>query len=75
MPTEVSRARLDAAQRSGRDLDKFERGASAFFGRVRNAYLDRAAAEPQRFRIIDSTRTQDAVRAELATHLTAMGLA
>ena len=75
VPTEVSRARLDSAQRSGRDLDKFERGASAFFGRVRNAYLDRAAAEPQRFRIIDSTRTQDAVRAELATHLTAMGLA
>ena len=75
VPTEVSRARLDHAQRSGRDLDRFEREASAFFGRVRNAYLDRAAAEPHRFRIIDSTRTQEAVRAELATHLTAMGLA
>ena len=74
LPTEVSRARLDSAQRSGRNLDKFEREANAFFERVRNVYLDRAAADPGRFRIIDSTRTKDAVRADLANHLTAMGL-
>ena len=75
VPTEVSRARLDSAQRQGRDLDRFEREAGAFFARVREAYLARAAAEPKRFRIIDSTRTRDEVRADLETHLAAMGLA
>jgi len=72
VPAEVSRERLGYAQAAGRELDKFEQEANAFFVRVRNAYLDRAAAEPQRFRIVDSTRTQDVVRAELQFHLTAL---
>jgi len=74
VPAGVSRARLDAAELSGRALDKFEREANAFFVRVRDAYLERAAAEPRRFRIIDSTRPLAVVRAELETHLTALGL-
>jgi dTMP kinase len=74
VPTGVSRARLDAAERAGRALDKFEREASAFFVRVRDAYLERAAAEPHRFRIIDSSRPLEVVRAELETHLAALGL-
>ena len=49
----------------GRALDKFEREPQAFFDRVRAAYLSRAAAEPARFRIIDSTRPPDQVRADL----------
>jgi dTMP kinase len=72
VPSDVSRQRLDRAQRAGRDLDKFEREADAFFNRVRRAYLDRAAAEPQRFRVVDSTRTVQDVREELARHLAAM---
>jgi len=72
VPPAISRARLDQAQAGGRGLDKFEREAGAFFERVRNAYLDRAAAEPHRFRIIDSTRPLAAVRAELETHLVAL---
>ncbi|MET0682603.1 MAG: dTMP kinase [Casimicrobiaceae bacterium] len=74
VPTGVSRARLDSAELAGRALDKFEREASAFFTRVRDAYLERAAALPERFRIIDSTRPVEAVRAELAAHLKALGL-
>jgi dTMP kinase len=74
VPTGVSRARLDAAQREGRALDKFEREESAFFARVRDAYLERAATEPRRFRIVDSTRPLAMVRAELDTHLAALGL-
>jgi len=73
VPTAISRARLDQAHVGGRDLDKFEREEGAFFERVRNAYLDRAAAEPRRFRIIDSTRPLASVRAELETHLIALG--
>ena len=74
VPTGVSRARLDSAARAGRALDKFEREANAFFTRVREAYLERAAAWPGRFRIIDSTRPVEVVRSEIAAHLKALGL-
>ena len=73
VPPAVSRARLDQAQVGGRDLDKFEREEGAFFARVRAAYLDRAAAEPRRFRIVDSSRPVATVRAELEAHLKALG--
>ena len=65
----VSRKRLTGDEHKGRTLDKFEREAPSFFDRVRNSYLERAAEAPQRFRIIDSTRTVEAVRAELSSHL------
>jgi len=65
VPEAVSRERLARKQAKGRDLDKFEREADAFFERVRNAYLERAAAEPARFRVIDSVRPVTEVRADL----------
>ena len=74
VPTGVSRARLDSAELAGRALDKFEREANPFFTRVRDAYLERAAALPDRFCVVDSTRPVDVVRAELETHLRALGL-
>lgn len=73
VPPEVSRARLAAAQAKGRVLDKFEAEADGFFDRVRDAYCARAAAEPRRFRVIDSTQPLPGVRAELATHLDVLG--
>ena len=72
VPPEVSRARLDEARATGRELDKFEREAGAFFNRVRAVYLDRARADPRRFRVVDSSRPIDVVRAELAAHLAAL---
>ena len=65
VPEAVSRQRLRRQQAKGRELDKFEREAEAFFERVRNAYLERAAAEPARFRVIDSVRPVPDVRADL----------
>lgn len=62
VPLAVSRERLERNARDGRVLDRFEREREAFFGRVRDAYHARAAAEPQRFRIVDSTQPVDAVR-------------
>jgi dTMP kinase len=73
VPTLVSRARLDRAQTEGRALDKFEREAGAFFERVRNAYLERAHDDPRRFRVIDSSRPLDDVRAEIDVHLASLG--
>jgi dTMP kinase len=61
----VSRQRLDRLSARGHALDKFEREASGFFDRVRNVYLARAAADPRRFRIVDSTRPLAEVRADL----------
>jgi len=72
VPTEVSRARLQNAEASGRLLDKFEREAGTFFERVRSAYLERVASDPRRFRVIDSTRPLAVVRDELAAHLAAL---
>jgi len=69
VPTGVSRARLDQAQAEGRTLDKFEREANAFFERVRGAYLERAADDPGRFRVIDSTRPLHEVRTAIERHL------
>ena len=59
---EVSRERLAT---SGRALDRFEREGQAFFERVRSAYLATARSEPRRIRVVDSTRTPEAIRAEL----------
>ena len=72
VPPEVSRARLDKAQRKGRVLDKFEREADTFFARVRAAYLDRARAEPGRFRIVDSTAPVESVRRDLGHEIAAL---
>jgi dTMP kinase len=68
VPVEVGRERLA----DGRPLDKFERQQPGFFERVRTAYLTRAAAEPSRFRIIDSTRPQADVRVDLAAIIAAL---
>ncbi len=51
--------------------DRFEREQQAFFERVRNAYLDAAAREPKRIRVIDASREIAAVQEQLAAALAA----
>ena len=65
VPLDVARARLDAT----RTLDKFEQEKTDFFAATRNEYLRRAAQFPQRFRLIDSTRTIVEIEVELAAIL------
>lgn len=61
VPLEVARARLDAS----REPDKFEREKADFFEATRQEYLRRAAEFPQRFRLIDSTRSIADIHVEL----------
>ena len=50
----------------GRDLypDRIEREHDAFFERVRDAFLARAAAQPERIRVLDATRPAADVAAD-----------
>lgn len=57
VPVEISIARLASA----RSPDKFERESAEFFAKIRNAYLERASRNPQRFRIIDASRSLEEV--------------
>ena len=54
------------------DLDRFESENIDFFDRVRGAYLERAAQNPQRFRCIDASQSLDDVQHELGLYLEAL---
>lgn len=56
-------------ERAGRRSapDRFEQERHEFFQRVRECYLQIAANEPNRFVVIDTTRSIDEVRADVAT--------
>lgn len=58
VPVEVSQMRLAA---TGNALDRFEQEQGAFFERVRQAYLQRAAQFPQRIVVIDATASIEAI--------------
>ena len=58
-PYDVARKRLD---KTGRQLDRFEREDAAFHERVRQAYRRLAQAEPARVRMIDASRDFESVK-------------
>ena len=60
--SEVAAARRSAA----RVADRFEREADSFFNRVRNAYLDRARADPARIQVVDASLSIDSIQTEVA---------
>ena len=72
LPPEVAAQRL-----RGRDADRFEREPLAFFERVRAQYLQLAAAEPQRWLVVDAQaapeRVAETLRAALQRLLEAHG--
>lgn len=61
VPPDVAEARRSAA----RAADRFEREADSFFNRVRNAYLERARAEPSRIRMLDARRSIAELQGEI----------
>ena len=60
-PVETGMSR--AGQRG--DPDRFEVERSEFFGRVRDAYLQLAEAEPERFVIVDATQQLESVQDDI----------
>jgi dTMP kinase len=59
---EIAAARLVRAQRS----DRFESEQRDFFNRVREHYLARARAQPQRFVVVDTSHEKSVVQGHLA---------
>jgi dTMP kinase len=47
------------------ELDRFEREEVVFFERVRQGYLNQAAAQPQRYRVVDAAPPLPEVQAQL----------
>ncbi|PKQ40046.1 dTMP kinase [Pseudomonas sp. YY-1] len=61
LPVEVGLARAAARGR----LDRFEQEGRGFFEAVRQAYLQRAAQSPQRYRVLDAGQTLVQVQADI----------
>ncbi|MDB6163640.1 MAG: dTMP kinase [Xanthomonadaceae bacterium] len=59
----VDQGRLRARNR-GAEPDRIESEADGFFERVRATFLQRAAAEPGRIKVIDASRAADVVAAD-----------
>ena len=64
----VDQGRARAHGRNG-DIDRIEREHDEFFERVRATFLQRAADEPERIRVIDASRPADVVAADAVAHL------
>ena len=68
VPLEIS-----AERQAGRGApDRFERESGDFFGRVREAYLQLAAREPQRIRLINAARSLEQVQADIRAALSSL---
>ena len=62
---DVSPDVAESRRAQARAADRFEQEQAAFFARVREAYLQRAMAEPDRVRVIDASHSIESIRAEL----------
>ncbi|MFG6137506.1 dTMP kinase [Halomonas sp. B23F22_10] len=72
MPMVAAQRRLEGRlERSGGQRDRFERERAEFFEAVRQAYLARAAAAPERIAVVDADRALADVQAELGRRLDA----
>ena len=59
LPLDVARERIVLANRV---LDRFEQERADFHERVRQAYLERAHANPKRVQLVDANRSRDDIR-------------
>lgn len=69
LPVEIGMQRVKSR---GGDGDRFEDEQKAFFETVRKAYLHRAELAPERYAVIDASKTLDNVQAQLVKALAAL---
>ncbi len=62
VPAEVA---MERVRSRGNGEDRYERQDEQFFNRVRECYLQRAKAEPQRYCVIDARQSVDEVNQQL----------
>lgn len=65
LSTDIARSRLNKARKP----DKFESESTDFFQRTRQAYLQRAQAQPQRFIVINAAQSIELIRQEFETKI------
>ncbi|GAB4248166.1 MAG: dTMP kinase [Candidatus Methylacidiphilales bacterium] len=61
LPVETALARMKHRPASGAEHDRMEAEPESFYARVRHGYLELAAAEPERFRVIDADGSPEEV--------------
>lgn len=63
LPVAVGQSRVIKRQQ---EKDRFEREKAAFFEKIRDCYLQRAEAEPQRIKCIDASLDIEAIQSQLS---------
>ncbi len=69
LPADVARNRRNG---SGTEPDRLESEKIEFFERARQAYLDLATAEPNRFLVIDAASSIDAMQEQIVNRVTGL---
>ena len=66
LPVVLGQTRVEQRQQQ---KDRFEQEKKAFFERVKNCYLARAEAEPERIKLIDASQSIAAIQQQLSQQL------
>jgi dTMP kinase len=69
VPPDVGLTRVNGR---GAGADRLERESIEFHERVRDVFLDRAAADPKRYLMVDATRPPDEIAAQVLERITPM---
>ena len=67
--TGLARAQSRQADQNSKTRDRFESKALAFHQKLREGFLQLADQEPERFVVIDATRTPETIENEIWTHV------
>lgn len=68
LPVEVGMQRVDARG----ERDRFESEKQQFFEKVRAAYIERAARTPERYAVINTDQTREAVKQDIRARLSSL---